>query len=149
MEALPVNLEEKVAIGNENEIKAESKYTIKSDKNTTFNIVLRKTASFIEINASYQDDKILNEYIQKYSLSNLKENKYLSLCDSIDEIYEELIFEFSKNKPIIIEKEDKINITIPVQHSKFKEINFTLNKKIKTDRELCQDLYALVSGLQK
>ena len=143
----PLSVENILSKNNE-KFKSESNYNINSNKNNCFNIFIRNLTSCIEINASYQNDIKKEEFKEKFSLSNLKENKYLSICESIDEIYEELIFDFSKNNSIILENENQITIKIPVSHSKYKEISFTLNKKIKTDKELYQDLYLIVSNLQ-
>ena len=140
--------DEKIELKNQEKFKVETKYIINSNKNNSFNIIIRNLTSYIEINASYKDNIKRDEFKQKYSLINLKENKYLSICESIDEIYEELIFDFSKNNSIILENENQITIKIPVSHSKYKEISFTINKKIKTDKELYQDLYLIVTNLQ-
>ena len=135
-------------IPNIEKIKEEKKYVVNSNKNNEFNIVIKNLTSFIEINASNYNNKTKNEYINKYSLYDLKENKYLSICDTIDDIYEELLFEFSNNKSIILENENHIIIQIPVSHAKYKEISFSLNKKIKTDKELYNDLNELVYNLK-
>ena len=139
---------ENISSKNNEKFKSESKYIINSNKNNCFNIFIRNLTSCIEINASYQNDIKKEEFKEKFSLSNLKENKYLSICESIDEIYEELKFNFSKNNSIILENEKQITIIVPVNHSKYKELTFTLNKKIKTDKELYQDLFLIVSDLK-
>ena len=128
--------------------KEESKYVINSNKNNSFNLIIKNFTSFIEINASNPKDIKKNEFIKKYSLIDLKDNKFLSICDTIDEIYEELLFEFSKNNSIIIENENNIIIKIPVTHAKYKEIFFSINKKVKTDKELYNDLNELVFKLK-
>ena len=133
---------------DEDILKNESKYIINSNKNNCFNIFIRNLASYIEIKASYQNIIKMEEFKEKFSLIKLKENKYLSICESIDEIYEELKFNFSKNNSIILENENQITINIPVNHSKYKELIFTLNKKIKTNKELYEDLFLVVSNLQ-
>jgi low affinity Fe/Cu permease len=90
-----------------------------------------------------------NEFKGKFSLEKLKFNKFLSIYDSIDEIYDELIHEFSKNNPELIENENNIIINIPIGLSKFKEIVLILNEQSKTDKELCRDLYDIVCDLKK
>ena len=139
---------ENISSKNNEKFKSESNYNINSNKNNCFNIFIRNLTSCIEINASYQNYIKKDEFKEKFSLSNLKENKYLSICESIDEIYEELKFNFSKNNSIILENENQITINVPVNHSKYKELTFTLNKKIKTDKELYQDLFLIVSDLK-
>ena len=130
-------------------LKAQSKYNINSNKGNSFNIIVKNLNSFIEITANYQDNKEINQFSKKYSLLNLKEIKFLSICDSIDEIYDELLFEFSKNNSTLLEETDQIIINIPIIHAKYKEISFVLNKRTKTEKEMCQDLYKIISNLQE
>ena len=105
----------------------ESKYNINSNKGNNFIITIKNLTSFIEINADYQNNIELIQFNKKYSLKNLKEIKFLSICDSIDEIYNELLFEFSKNNSTIIEDINQIIINIPIIHAKYEEIIFNLN----------------------
>ena len=130
-------------------LKAESKYNINSNKGNSFNIIIKNLTYFIEITASNQDNKELNQFTKKYSFLNLKEIKFLSICDSIDEIYNELLFEFSKNNSTLLEYTNQIIINIPIIHSKCKEISFILDKRIKVEKEMHQDLYKLISNLQE
>jgi len=77
----------------------------------------------------------------------LKSNKFLAIFDSIDEIYEQIIYEFKKDsKKIIIQENNKINIIIPVEHLKIKEIKFILTENNKTDKELIQDLFVEINN---
>ena len=149
MEAAEPIIQETPSSDNDENFKSESNYKIISNKNNSFNITIKNLTSTIEINAFYQDEIKLNEYKEKYSLKKLKEIKFLSNCDSIDEIYDELIFELSKNNSQILENENQISIIIPVVHAIYKEINLTLNKKIKSDKEINQDLYKIVIILKK
>ena len=133
------------------QLKDEFKYTIISNLNHSYNIVVNNLSSSIEINASYKDNFELNIFSRKYSLIDLKEIKYLSILDSIDEIYEQIKLELSKNNSTIIENTNQINIIIPIINIKFKELSFILNKKTKTktDKQMCLDLYKLVFKLQE
>ena len=65
---------------------------------------------------------------KNFYLEKLKLNKFLSIYDSVDEIYEELMNDLSKNNPTLIENEDNIIINIPIGLKEFKEIVFVLNK---------------------
>ena len=68
---------------------------------------------------------------KKFYLNDFKNNKLLSLCESIDEIYDQLILEFKKdNKKAIVEENNKIIIIIPIEIVKIKEIKIILDKKI-------------------
>ena len=87
--------------------------------------------------------------MKKYRLDELKQIKILSICDTIDEIFEELKFEFSKNNPSINDNITNINISVSKTHSKYKEISFTIYEKIQTTNEIYEELYVLISDLQK
>ena len=80
------------------EIKVENSYTIISDKNHSFYLTIQNQSSIIYILSYYQDNIIKHNYEIKLKLEELKKNKYLSLCDNIDEIYNELINLLDKNK---------------------------------------------------
>ena len=126
----------------------EEKYCIKSDKDNDFNVKIKKYSSYIEIEALNQNYNT-KKFIEKYTLQKLHENKFLLICESIDDIYDELIFLFSKNTAIIKEKENILNIIISIEHAKYKELNFKLKSKQKTNKELYEELYNIISNLQK
>jgi hypothetical protein len=131
-------------------LKDEYHSKIKSNKNNTFDVTIKNLTNIIEINACYQDEFRKNDYIRKYNFNELKYIKYLSLCDTIDEMYEELTYQISKNTPIIYENNyNEINISIPICHSKYKDISFTLNSKIKTENEVREELYDIIADIQK
>ena len=129
--------------------KAENHSKIKSNRNNIFDITIKNLTNFIEINACYQDEFRKNEYNRRYDLKELKNIKVLTICDTIDEIYEELIYVISKNTPIIYENNTEINISVPISHSKYKNIFFTLDKKIKTENEIKDEMYDIIANLHK
>ena len=131
-------------------LKDEYHTKIKSDKNNTFDVTIKNLTNILEINAYYQDEFRKNDFIRKYNYNELKYIKYLSLSDTIDEIYAELIYQISKNTPIIYENNyNEINISVPICHSKYKDISFTLNSKIKTENEVREELYDIIADIQK
>ena len=129
--------------------KAENHSKIKSSRNNIFDLTIKNLTNFIEINACYQGEFRNNEYNRRYDLKELKNIKVLTICDTIDEIYEELIYEISKNTPIIYENNTEINISVPISHSKYKNIFFTLDKKIKTENEIKDEMYDIIANLHK
>ena len=82
-------------------------------------------------------------------LEELKKNKFLGLCDSIDEIYDELTHNLSKNQTKILEETNQIYISIPVDHLKIKEILFVIEEKLKDDKEKIQELILIVTNLKQ
>ena len=71
------------------------------------------------------------------------------MFDNLDEIYEEIINLIINNKPILLEENNKIIISIPISTTKIKELKFILYKKEKTDKERIDDLYSIINDLKK
>ena len=69
------------------------------------------------------------------------------MYDSIDEIYEDLVILMDKDKTIIKEEESKVNIKVPLESHKFKEIVFTLNKLTKNEEEKYKELLLSITNL--
>ena len=113
------------------EIKVENSYKIISDKNNSFNLIFQNLNSSIQIIASYQDNILTHYYEKNIIFDELKKNKYFLICETIDEIYDELIRNLNKNQTKIIEETNQIIINIPVEYLKIKEILFVVNEKIK------------------
>jgi methyl-accepting chemotaxis protein len=139
----------KYSLPSKGSLKSEKTYTLISDKKSSFNINFKNFSTYIEIQAKYQDNMSKNEFNGKFFLEKLKLNKFLSIYDSIDEIYEEIMNEISKNNLILIENENNILIKIPIGLTKYKEIVFELNKQTKSVKEICRDLYDIVCDLKK
>ena len=114
------------------EIKSTKSYIIISDKNNIFYLTIQNQFSIINILSYYYQDNIIKyNYEKELKLEELKENKYLCLCDNIDEIYNELINLLDKNKSKIIEGNNKIDLNIPIDNLKIKEIKFSMNEMNK------------------
>jgi len=138
----------KFSLPSKGNLKSQKTYTLISDKKASFNVNFKNFSSYIEIQAKYKDNMTKNEFKEKFYMEKLKLNKFLSIYDSLDEIYEEIINELSKNNPILVENEDNIIINIPIGLTKFKEIVFVLSKQTKSVKDICGDLYDLVFDLK-
>ncbi len=123
------------------EVKQQNSYSINSDKNHSFNITFQNLNSTIGISATYEDDIMKHYYKKKIYLDQLKQNKYLGLCENIDEIYDLLTILLNKNQSKIIEQTNKIFINIPVDHVKIKEILFVVNEITMNDSEKINELF--------
>ena len=127
-------------------------FTITSDKNRTFNINFQnKSSSSLYIYAYFQNEITKIEYENNYSLEGLKDNRYLSLFDTINDIFEELISILNKNlKEVkIIEEQGKIAINIPIGGTKMKPILLNLNEKEKNEKQQISELFTIISNLKK
>ena len=136
---------------NANQQISQEKFTISSDKNNSFNLIFQNRKSTIYISASFQSEIKKIEYEKSYNLEELKANKYLSLFDTISETYEEIISIIKQRKSDIklIEKENQIEINIPLLGARIKEINFILNEKEKNDKDKINELYDIISNLKQ
>ena len=130
------------------ELKKEKQYNMNLDKDNNFNVIIKNYPTYIEIEAINQKND-QKKYTEKYSLNKLKENKFLSICESVDDMYDELLLLFSKSNYILTKFENKLNIIIPTEHAKYKEISFVLKGKQKTYKESYEELYNIISQLQK
>ena len=130
-------------------LKEEKNYSINS-QNKNYNINIKNYYSYIIIDCFYLiDENKKVEFENKYFIEEFKNNKYLSICDSIDEVYSQLKIEFEKKNIIINENKEEIIIIIPINHIKLKDINFILSKKTKNEKEIYEDLKIEISFLKK
>ena len=136
---------------NANQQISQEKFTISSDKNNSFNLIFQNRKSTIYISASFQSEIKKIEYEKNYNLEELKANRYLSLFDTISETYEEIISIIKQRKSDIklIEKENQIEINIPLFGARIKEIIFILNEKEKNDKDKINELYDIISDLKQ
>lgn len=130
-------------IPNENsiKIKEEIKLNMISNKNHSFTVFFRNVVNYIQIKAFLQNTSNI-EYEKIFYLNDLKKNKFLSICDSIDEMYKQIIVELGKKKEQKLKEENsQITIEIPVEHIKVKEMKFILYEKTKNEKEIIKELY--------
>lgn len=129
----------------------KSEYNIKlySNENHQYNIIVQNLSNSINIKASYQDDILKHDYEKIFLLDELKKNKYLLMCDTIDEIYDELVNLLKKNKTKILENINEISIIIPLESLKIKEIIFILTENTKKDEENVKCLVSVISEMKK
>ena len=126
-------------------LKSEKTYKIISDKNNSFSITFKNLVSSIEIYAYFQDEILKRIYNHKFTLDSLKKNnKYFTLFESIDEIYDDLFLLLDKNQTKILEDTNFISISIPIESLKIKEILFVINELEKNDNEKMQEIFSLI-----
>ena len=131
-------------------IKSEKEYSIISDKNHSFLTIIKNLISSIEFNVIFQDDIIKHIYNKQFTFKELKQNnRYFSLHETIDEIYDDLILLMNKNQTKILEDTNLISISIPLESVKIKEILFVLNETEKNDKETLQELFSKILYLQQ
>ena len=131
------------------EIKLKEKaYTINSNKNNSFTLIIKKSNSTINIKAEYKEI-FIHIFEKEMDINTLQKNKYLILCETIDEIYDDLISLLNENQTTIIEEDNKISINIPTKHPRIKEIIFTLEEEVINETQKVQDLIKYISTINK
>ena len=146
----PTPFENKTPKGQLENIKQEISFSMRSNKNNNFIIFIKNLQSYILLSAQIKNEFNYVTYEKKYYFDELIKNKYLCICDSIDEIYEQLNLELKKNTFKINEEENKIKIIIPIEgFIKVKDIYFELPKKIKNEKEIIQDLLNEITIIKK
>ena len=108
----------------------EYSITLKSDKNNIFNLKFIGIDNYLLIQSKQESKDNNNIYENKIQLSDIKLNKYFSICDSIFDVLLSLKPNLSNNIKLEEIKEE-LNLTIPLNHPLAKEISFNLKKIIK------------------
>ena len=106
--------------------------------------------SYILLAAKIKDNLSGITYEKKYAYNELIKNKFLYICDSLDDIYEQLKLEFNKNNFKLNEEEKELKAIIPIEgFVKIKEIIFELPIKPKNEKLIIQDLIDEVAEIKK
>lgn len=130
----------------------EYSITLKSDKNNKFNFKFIGIDNYLLIQSKQESKDNNNIYENKIQLSDIKLNKYFSICDSIFDVLLSLKPNLSNNIKLEEIKEE-LNLTIPLNHPLAKEISFNLKKinknKDSNSNELIQTLYNLIYSLSE
>ena len=124
-------------------------FEIESDKKNKIEIKVLKSNINIILEGKQKNSLESTFYCSKQSINEIKNNKYFLMFDNLDEIYEEIINLMRNNKPILLEENNKIIISIPISTTKIKESKFILYKKEKSDKERIDDLYSIINDLKK
>ena len=124
----------------------ESKFfDVKSEKNTEYKILLQNTGSILNISTEIKTKNSLHKtiYQNKFTLIDIQKFRFFKGYDTIDECLSEIEI----NKGIIKEKENSLDLVIPLNSKKYPEIVFPLLIKNISDSEKIQELYDVIENL--
>ena len=113
---------------------AIGKYNIK------FEIRIYKRGNNIILETEMPKDLQFMKYSNEYDIDTLKHNKFLSLCETIDDIIDTIYENASSFPSTIQEKEKDYELKIPVPIKSIKEITFILKENEKQENEIINDL---------
>ena len=141
MEEAPTPSKPEAKIEPEGPIEHFKKFEALYKENTRYEISIYKRGIHLIIETEINKDSQKIKYSNYYDLYSLKQsNKFLVLCENIDDIID-TIYENASNSCNIIENHDYYEIKIPVPVKNIKEINFILKQRKKTQNEIINLLY--------
>ncbi len=115
-----------------------------SNKGNKFIINFINKTSSLFISSIFDNGIIKVFYETIFSLEKIKENKAFFVYDSIDEILGELFPLIDEGKIHLNEETHFIKITFDLPFQKFKNIDFNVNEKKKTEIEKINELYNII-----
>ena len=117
------------------------KFSATYKENVKYEISIYKRGTHFIIETEIPKDSQTIKYSNYYDVDSLKQtNKFFILCDSIDDIID-TIYENTTNYTCNInENHNNYEIKIPVPVKNIKEITFVLKERIKTPKEIINDL---------
>ena len=140
MDSAPIVQFDKLIIPKKN---YSREFEIKSDKKNKFKISIFNKEDKLKLSALNltTEDIKGNEYGKEMLINELKNNKYLSLCDNINDMLEEL-FNLIDNKKYSLNEigNNELILSIEVPMKLIKEISFNLVKKEKDANVLINEL---------
>ena len=126
---------EKTIYANYENKKLELKFSIKDN-----NLI---------ISTEFNDSLISHFYSTTLSIEDIQKNKYFLQFDSIEEILNELLLKINSSSPVFKKEKNYLNMSVILSSSKFKEINFMLYEKTKTNEDKIKELYDIILELKK
>ena len=104
----------------------------------------------IYIYALFENEIKKDEFQKEYKLEDLQKIKFLSLFDTVDVIFEEIINLLDKKLSEIklLEESYKLIIKIPLEGKKITDITLNLDLKIRNIDEKYDELYNIILKLK-
>ena len=125
-------------------------YSLSSDKSKKYNITFIERENNLYIKAEEDNNMIIKKnYEGLFSMEKLKENKFLYMYNSLNEILDELFPLIDEGKTELKEENDLLNFIIKLPIKKVKEISFELKTIEKNDKSKIDELYQINQNLLK
>ena len=121
---------------------------VKKDNNNIFFYLKIKENNLI-ISTEIKDSLISHFYDTTVSMQDIQKNKYFLQFDTLEEILNELILKSQTKNPILEKDNNIIILRIALNSSKFKDIDFILKEKNKTDNDKFREIFDIVIDIKK
>ena len=120
-----------------------------SDKGAKYSIEIKALNEYIKILINSNDTIPSSSYEKKIYLSDVKNNRYLSICADIQELYLTLQPQLKLIDQLkLIEKENALDLLIPLPSPLIKEVIFSIPKLEKDLSMEVKDLYKIINQQQ-
>ena len=118
---------------------------LKSDKGSEFELKLENLNNKLSIHAINCNGIPKRNFNRLLTLEEIKENKFFTFCDNIDEVINELT---EINKSILIEENNKVILKIPINSKKIKEFIISINELDKSEDMKFKELYSIINEIK-
>ena len=127
------------------------KFEKKTEENKKFSIEIKEFSEYINIKITSIDKIPCDEYEKKFYLSDFKNNRYLSICLNISEIFISLEPQIKDTNRVLLKEEDenKLKLIIPLPNPLVKELLLYIPKIEKNINSQIKDLYKIINNQQK
>ena len=124
-------------------------FKLTSNKGNDFILTFKSIKSDTLLISAMFDDKVIKTFFEsEFTLQKIQENKAFSIYDSIAEILNELLPLIDDGKINLLEDEENevkvIKIIFELPFKKYKNIDFVINEKKKTNKEQIDELYNII-----
>ena len=135
---------------NKIEIKNKEKlFEINSNKNIKINFHFINKGNSLIILANKKKGYLKLEYENEFDLFFIRKIKLFQVYDSIDECLDEIFKGIDIGKTIVNEENNFLNLIISLDNTKYKEIEFNIKEKEKSDRQKIEELYDVINNQDK
>ena len=130
-------------------LKKSIKFEKESNKNKKYSVEFNNINEYIKICISSLGEIPSVSYEKKINLSDLKNNRYLSICENISEVFISLEPQLKNiNELKLIEEDKKINLIIPLPNPLVKSVTFSIPEIQKDTNFEIKELYKIINQQQ-
>ena len=125
------------------------KFKKESNKGEKYSIEIKELNEYLNVNIISEGKIPCTNYEKKIYLSDVKNNRYLSICNNIQEIFMCLEPQFKDiNGLKLIEEDKKLDLIIPLPNPLVKEIIFSIPQIEKDINLEVKELYKIINQQQ-
>ena len=125
------------------------KFEKESNKSINYSVEIKEFNDYLNISIISENQIPCTSFEKKIYLSDVKSNRYLSICANISELFISLEPQLKNiNEIKLNEEETKLDLIIPLPNPLVKEVVFSI-PQIKKDMNLeIKDLYKIINQQQ-